>query len=249
MGDFFTKDWTGAPFITFGPAHLIGLGIIALCIAAMIYFGRKASDTGRRNIRYGLAGLILFIELSWHIWNLATGQWNIQTMLPLHLCSVMIWLSIFMLLTKNYTVFEFGYLLGMAGALQALLTPDAGIYGFPHFRAFQVLISHGALVAAFIYMATVENFRPTPKSIVKVLLFSNLYGAVVFGINFLIGSNYLFIAHKPETTSIIDLMPPWPWYIAIIELLGIIFMLLFYLPYAIKDWSASRSTRRVGIRD
>lgn len=235
MGDYFVKDWTGEPFVIFGPVHLISLGIIALCMTAIFYFGRKASDTGKRNIRYGMAAVLIVIECSWHLWNLTTGQWTVQTMLPLHLCSAMVWLSIVMLIAMNYTIFEFAFLLGMAGALQALLTPDAGIYGFPHFRFFHILLSHGTLVTAALYMTIVEGFRPTPKSILRVLLFSNLYGAVVFVINFLIGGNYLFIAHKPTTASIIDLMPPWPRYIVIIELLGVVFMLLFYLPFAIKD--------------
>jgi len=45
-----------------------------------------------------------------------------------------------MLVTKSYPFYEFAYFMGIAGTLQALLTPDLGIYGFPHYRFFQTFI-------------------------------------------------------------------------------------------------------------
>ncbi len=240
MGDIFAKDWQGAPFELFGTGHLIALGVIALAIAALLYFGKRASPRARTAIRWGLAILLTTAESSWHIWRIAVGTWTVQEMLPLHLCSVMLWLTVIMLLTKNYRIYEFAYLLGMAGALQALLTPEAGIYGFPHFRIFQTLIAHSIIVAAALYMTIVEGYRPTPQSLKRVIIYSNLYAVVIFFFNFLIGSNYLFIAHKPPTASIIDMMPAWPWYLPFIELIGLIFMALFYAPFAVIDWRAKR---------
>jgi hypothetical integral membrane protein (TIGR02206 family) len=59
-------------------------------------------------------------------------------------------------------------------------------------------------------------------------------------INWLIGSNYLFIAHKPATASLIDVLGPWPWYILSLEAIGLVLCLLLYLPYAIHDQRAAR---------
>ncbi|HOU13125.1 MAG TPA: TIGR02206 family membrane protein [Anaerolineae bacterium] len=235
MGNFFAKDWNGAPFELFGTAHLIGLALIALCNVCLIYFRDHSSATARRNFRYALAAILIVNEFAWHLWNWSIGQWTIQTMLPLHLCSVLVWLSAYMLVAKSYAVYEFAYLLGIAGALQALLTPDAGIYGFPHFRFFQVLVSHGAIVTAAIYMTVVEGFRPTWQSVKRVLVGTYLYALNVWVINDLIGSNYLYLARKLETASLLDVLPPWPWYLPIILALAVGFVLLFYLPFALKD--------------
>ena len=239
--DIFAKDWTGEPFGLFGPPHLIGLGLIVIFIILIIRVGRQSTIKEKRTIRIILAGVLLVTEISWHLWNYFTGQWTIQTMLPLHLCSILVWLSIFMLLTKHAIVYEFAYLLGIAGALQALLTPDAGIYGFPHFRFFQVMISHGTLIAAALYMTLVEGYRPTPVSLKRVIIGSNLYMIGVFILNLLIGSNYMFIAHKPDTASLLDVLPAWPWYIFVIELLGLAFIFLFYAPFAIVDRKTKRT--------
>ena len=63
---------------------------------------------------------------------------------------------------------------------------------------------------------------------------------VVFFFNQILGSNYLFIAHKPETASLIDVLGPWPWYILSLEVIGAVMCLLLYLPFAISDMRKKR---------
>jgi hypothetical integral membrane protein (TIGR02206 family) len=241
MDSFFSGNWTGQSFILFGPGHLAGLVIILLINLSFFKLWRGASENTRRSFRYGLAALLILDEAAWHAWNFSTGNWTLRTMLPLHLCSILVFLSAYMLVKRSYAIYEFAYLLGIAGALQALLTPDAGVYGFPHFRAFQVLISHGAIITAAVYMTVVEGFRPTPASLKRVFIGSNLYLLFVGLVNWAIGSNYLFIAHKPETASLLDVLPAWPWYILYIEGLGLAFMLLLYLPFWLKDLNMRRA--------
>ena len=43
------------------------------------------------------------------------------------------------------------------------------------------------------------------------------------------------INHKPELPSILDLLPPWPIYILYMELIGVVSMLLLYIPFVVKD--------------
>jgi hypothetical integral membrane protein (TIGR02206 family) len=235
MGEFFGKDWSGDPFILFNAPHLTALGIILLINLLIIVFRQRFNPRGKVVLRYTLAVTLVIVEISWHLWNYAIGAWTLQTMLPFHLCSALVWLSAYMLVTKNYRIYEYSYLLGIAGAVQALLTPDAGIYGFPHFRAFQVMMSHGAIITAAITMTFVEGFRPTWASVKRVFIGANLYMIAIFILNQLIGSNYLFIAHKPETASLMDVLPPWPWYILYLEVIGLALCLLLYLPYALRD--------------
>lgn len=235
MFPYFEYDYNGAAFQLFGPAHLAALGLILLLNLALLRF-RGRSEIARRNIRWGMAGLLWLNEIGWHAWHLYWGQWTLQTMLPLHLCSVLVWVGALGLVTKNYTIYEFLYFMGIGGALQALLTPDAGPYGFPHYKFFQTFISHGLIITAAIYLTVIEGYRPTWRSVWRVFLWMNLYMAIVFVINLAIGSNYLFIARKPETASLLDVLPAWPWYILYIEAIGILTCLLLYLPFALRDW-------------
>lgn len=238
MVEYFTPDYTGAPFVLFNAPHLAALGVIFLIALSFVFARKLWNENTRRNFRYFLAGWLVVWELSWHVWNLAYGTWTIQTMLPLHLCSVFVWLSVYMLIKKNYPIFEIAYFLGIGGALQALLTPDAAQYGFPHFRAFQTFASHGGIVLAGLYMTIVEGYRPTLKSFKRVIIWTNIYMVFVFILNLAIGSNYLFIGHKPEFPTLIDMLAPWPWYILQLEVIAFVILGVMYIPFLIKDWRA-----------
>lgn len=231
MFDYFTPDYAGEPFRLFGTPHLVTLVVVAAFGFALIRLAQKSDHRRQRKIRRSLVVLLLMNELSWHIWNLAFSTWAIQKMLPLHLCSAMIWITIVVLLLEKRAFYPLVYFLGVAGAVQALITPDAGIFGYPHFRFFQTTIAHGGLVIAGLWVVLVEDCRPDFKSLVVVLVGLNIYAFAVWLMNTGIGSNYLYVVAKPETASVLDYFPAWPWYIAILELLAILFLGLLYLPF------------------
>jgi hypothetical integral membrane protein (TIGR02206 family) len=242
MENFFAGDYTGPAFQFLGTAHLGALAVLVLLNLYLLRF-KHADEATRARVRWTLALILWGNEIAWHAWNYAVGRWTIQTMLPLHLCSVLVWVGALMLVTRNYRIYEFMYLMGIGGAIQALATPDLGIYGFPHFRFFQTFISHGLIVTSAIYMTVVEGFRPTWGSVWRVALWMNIYVVIVYFINTAIGSNYL-INHKPETPSLLDLLPGWPLYVLYMEVIGLMTVLLLYAPFAVRDWTAkSRSAR------
>ncbi len=141
-----------------------------------------------------------------------------------------------MLIFRSYTIYEFAYFMGIGGAFQYLMTPDLGIYGFPHLRFFQALLSHGILLISAIYMTVVEGFRPTWASFWRVAICMNIYMVIVYPINVWLGSNYLMINSKPATASLLDLLPAWPVYILYMEALGFLTFLILYIPFIIKDF-------------
>jgi len=242
MSRYFAYDYTGAPFVLFGSWHLVALLVIILLNVGMLGF-RKSSEKTRTAVRWTMAIVLWADEVSWHIWNAFWGHWTVNTMLPLHICSILIWLAGFMLIFKIYPIYEFVYFIGIGAAMQALLTPDGGIYGFPHYRIFQTMISHGLLITSGIYLTTVEGFRPTWKSLWRVVIGVNIYAAIIFPINLLLGTDFLYINGKPATASLLDLLPPWPYYLLFMELIGFVVFLLLYLPFILKDWRAKARTK------
>lgn len=242
MAQYFLLNYTGEPFQPFGVKHLIALSIIALFCLSFFYFRNIWNEKQRNTVRITLGVALALNELSLHIWSAYWGIWNIQTMLPLHLCSVMVWVAVYMMLAKNYKLYDFVYFLGMGGAIQALLTPaDAATYDFPHFRIMQTFISHGLLVAIPIYLTVVEGLRPTLNSFKRLFIWTNIYMVIIFFLNRLIGSNYLFIAQKPPSPTLMDALSPWPWYIPELEIVAFIILFILYLPFFIKDRFASKA--------
>ncbi|MBT3390431.1 MAG: TIGR02206 family membrane protein [Chloroflexi bacterium] len=231
MSQYFAVDYVGAPFVLFGIAHLTALGAVAISIILLVCLSKQLNENQRQSVRYGLAIVLMFNEISYHIWNIVNDRWSLQWNLPLHLCSIFVWLSVYMLLTKNHAIFEFAYFLGISAAIQPLLTPDAGTYGFPHFYPVQLFISHGSIIAAAVFMAAVEGYRPRVASIWRIIIWGNIYLLVVTGINLLISSNYLYTLHKPHVPTLLDYLGPWPWYLLSAEGVALALCGLLYLPY------------------
>jgi hypothetical integral membrane protein (TIGR02206 family) len=235
MEYYFAKDFAGPGFKLFGMAHLTALGIIFLVILFLIFLRKLKNESLNKGFRYTIAVLLILQEISYHLWNIYIGEWTLQKMLPFHICSVFVWLCAYMLITGNRQIYIFAYFLGISGAVQALMTPDIADYGFPHYRFFHIFSSHGAIIISTLYMTIVERYRPTFRSIGKVFIWLNIYSVIVFFINWLIGSNYLYVTRKPDTASLFDLLGPWPVYILAAEGVALIMFLILYLPFAISN--------------
>ncbi len=233
LRNLWSKDYSGRPFVLFGAPHLTALALVAALNLGWLVLGPSLGGEARVWIRVTMAVVLLVNEAVYHLWTLTNGQWNVQTMLPLHLCSLLVYLSALMLLTGNPYVYEFCYFLGGGGAIQALLTPDAGRYGFPHVRFFTTFISHTLLFSAPLYMTLVEGYRPEWLSIVRVSAELLALMPAVGLVNWRLGSNYMYLARRPDTPSLIDKLGPWPWYLLPLFALGVATMLLLYLPFAL----------------
>ena len=239
MNYYFAKDFAGSPFELFSLQHLTALSMVFTVALFLIFLRWRGSKALNNGFRWSLAILLVLQEISYHLWNIYIDEWTLQKMLPFHICSALVWLNAFMLATKNRYIFDFAFFLGISGALQVLMTPDIGIYGFPHFRFFHVFVSHGSIVLAGLYMTIVEKYRPTWRSFGKVLLWLNIYAVFVYLINLLLDSNYMYVRHKPETASLLDILGPWPVYIFAAEGVALIMFLFLYLPFAIYDWKTA----------
>lgn len=68
----------------------------------------------------------------------------------------------------------------------------------------------------------------------------------VFGLNQLIGLNYLFVARKPPGLTLLDALPEQPFYIFYMKAIWLVMFLLFYLPLAVKDWRAAKTKATAG---
>ncbi len=233
--DFSTHP-VGIEFRMFGPAHLVVLGLVLAVNLALVPLRRVLGEAGRRCVRFGLAALIAVGFFGIAVWRAEVGFWDVRTDLPLNLCDLTALLSIALLLTRSRWLYEFVYFLGIGGALQALVTSNVGIYGFPHVYFVSSMSIHGGIITTGVYFTVVEGFRPTWRSLWRVAGWMFAYTVVIFGLDLLIGSNYLFIARRPDFPSIIDHLGPWPWYVLSLIGVGLASLLVLYAPFAFKDW-------------
>lgn len=178
---------------------------------------------------------LIFISLlgseAWlNYWYVTTNMWDIRYTLPFQLCSISLYLCMWMLLTKQKWAFEVAYFLGLGGALQALLTPEL-FYDFPHFRFIHFFVAHIAIVLAVFYMLWVEKKMITITALWKSFGLLQVIALLVYFINKLTSGNYMFLAKKPTNASLIDFLGPYPWYILTLEVVVLLFFFILYVPF------------------
>lgn len=217
-------------FHAFGTSHLAALGATALVASLMIVVARSGAKSAQRVVEIAMAvALLLQWPLSYAFY-VQTGTLTVDNAYPCHLCDLSAILGVFVLLTRGRFVAELLYFWALAGTIQGLLTP-ALTADFPSPRYFAFFIAHGGVVATALY--GVLGLRHAPRAKAKWIAWGliNLYAVAAGSFNALMGANYGFLARKPATASLYDLLGPWPWYIASASLLALAVFLLLDLPF------------------
>lgn len=200
--------------------------VLTLTGALLMIRHRRAWPEGRTLDRW----FALFLSLAWpgSVWQYwHFGTLTLNNVLPLHLCDIALFTSIYALLTRNQMAVELTWYFGLAGTSHGLLTP-ALHEEWPHPRFVTFFAQHAGVVVAALYLVLGHQQWPRPGSVRKAWLVAVGYCFVVGGVNVLLRTNYGFLCAKPPTASLMDHFGPWPWYNGVVLLLaGILFILLY----------------------
>ncbi len=112
----------------------------------------------------------------------------------------------------------------------ALLTPNLW-EPFPSFGTVQFFVAHGLIVSGVLFLAWSGLARPRPRSVLRAMLALNVFAACVGAFDFIFKTDYMYLRAKPPNTSLLDVLGPWPWYIAAAEVVALAVFLLLYLPF------------------
>ncbi|MBM7691066.1 putative integral membrane protein (TIGR02206 family) [Peribacillus deserti] len=214
-------DWLEASnekytFEAFSISHITVI-LLLFTISGFIFLYRtKLGQSGLRKTEWVTALSLLAAEIGFHLWMIQNGIWTASQSLPLELCSISLFLTVALLITRCYVFYELLLFTSLLGASQALFTPVL-IFDFPHFRFFHFFYTHLIIIWVPLYFTWVFGYRPTLSSVIKVFLFLNTLLPIVMGVNRLVMGNYMFLSHKPESTSLLDSLGPYPWYILSLE--------------------------------
>src|SRR5256884_2033887 len=158
------------------PEPGFALVAIALSTALLVVAARRRPGSWLKV----LAAVLVVDEVSWWFFLLGGGQPGSQVALslPLQLCDVAIFIAAAALWTRRQLVVEVTYFWGLAGTIQALLTPDLPQH-FPSYPYFQYYIPHGGLIAPALILVIGLRFQPRRLAMVQVPFITGAYGAVV----------------------------------------------------------------------
>ena len=80
---------------------------------------------------------------------------------------------------------------------------------------------------------------PTKKDYFTIMLFTSfIFLPAMYGVNFLLDTNYWYILEKPAGDNIMSLMPEAPMHIVALIPVAWLLTYLLYVPYQLKDKNA-----------
>lgn len=217
------------------PEHLVALLVITVAVATLVVAARVAPGRWLK-----ILALVLIVdEVSWWLYLIAGGVpgSRLAQSLPLQLCDVAIFIAAGALWTRNRLLIELTYFWGLAGTVQALLTPDLPQH-FPSYPYWQYYIAHGGVVAAALLLVVGMRLHPRRWAAARVAGLTLAFAACVGVVDVLTASNYMYLRGKPSSATLLDLFGPWPVYILWATLLGVVLFVILDAPFRIK---ASRS--------
>lgn len=229
-----------SPFHLFGPAHLWTLAGVAAVAVLLPRAARRWSRGEERRFAVAAAALLLLVTGAKIGVRVGVYGYPLAANLPLNPCGLGAILAAVMLLARSYSAYEVVYLWGLAGTLQALLTPDLD-RGFPHPVYLLYFADHAAVVIFAVYGTVVYGFQPALASVPRVFAWSCLLALAVTPLNLAFDANYLYLMAKPAEPSLLDHLGPWPWYILGAGGLAVVSFLAYTAPFvAWRAWQRSR---------
>jgi hypothetical integral membrane protein (TIGR02206 family) len=222
-----------APFHPLGRDHLLTLGLIALLGALVALAGRRWSPLQVRWFGRLLAIVLLAYVATVYLQKGLARELSWEYALPLELCHWVMFACVFALLRPSPFASEIAYFVGLAGTLQATLTPEIG-EGFPSWEFILFFWSHGIVLLAIVYLIASRKFKPRQGSILRMMVFVNVYALVVGAIDRWFRWNYGYLCGKPGQPSLLDYLGPWPWYLLSLEFVALGNFLLLDLPWRFK---------------
>jgi hypothetical integral membrane protein (TIGR02206 family) len=219
-------------FQWFGPAHILSLFAAALIGTVFIVKGVKLRDEKQRaKARYLLAAVLILVRGSRYIMDVFFGVFEWPDLFSLHICHIDLILLVVCLIRPNKSLFAFCFLIGIPTALSVALFPGSNhpAPGLP--RAVLFIMSHTLLVMGALYLAVTHRMKPTLRSYLLIAGAGNIGLILVYFLNKLLGTNFLYIMQAPKGTVIASLEKTfgWPGYVLVLDVLALALMLLMLL--------------------
>lgn len=219
------------------PPHIIdlisyegirNLSVTTLFIVVFLILGRFINNNQKYLSLKTVSLVTIFFTITNHVKDLNNGNWEIQEDLPLHLCSVSNLIVCFIFfIPKNQKLFEFLFYCGFWGGLMAILTAQINDYDGSYFKYIQYYQSHGTIIMIPLFMLLHLDYKLSKFSWLKVLITLNIIMLIIMPLNFLIGSNYMYLSEAPNIKNPL-VFGEWPFYILNWEFF---ILILFFITY------------------
>lgn len=229
--------------------HFIWIGISLAIIAILLFISLKFMLNKKQAITImaiiGIASELL--KIFTHIEVVKDGDKIVRgfiepTALPLHLCSIFIFVFIFLVFSKkeelNDKIISFFVPIGLVGALIAILLATSGV-DFREPYSYQCFIYHASMVYLALYFIITHQVDLGLKAFIRNIIILFSLAIIMIWVNGALSAydtNFFFVCRPPaKNLPILNLNHGWFVYFLSLSGCGLLIEFLVSLPYIIKE--------------
>lgn len=184
----------GIGFAHYGALHLCWLAAFAVVAVLNCIFYRKLGQKGRKIWRIVVASLLVLDEIYKQIPLFVNGLFTLGY-LPLHLCSINIFVIAFHSLKPTKSVGNYLYTVCIPGAMAALLFPTWNALPGANYMLIHSFTVHILLALYPIVLTVSGEIKPELKELPKALLLLTGLAAFALICNLLMDANFMFLMY------------------------------------------------------
>jgi hypothetical integral membrane protein (TIGR02206 family) len=212
-------------FTAYGPSHWTVLVIFAIGSAALVWTGRRQTESQARLLGRVLGALTMVIFSAALVYKLVHP--TLDHSVPLQLCDLAELTAAYALWSQRRWAFALVYYWGLPLSSQALITPDLNAPDFPGHSFLAFFALHLLVVWAAIYLTWGCGMRPNWRSYRFAVVTTLAWGACTLIFNTVAGTDYGFLNRKPANASLLNFLGPWPFYVlAEVVIVGAVWALM-----------------------
>jgi len=212
LGVMATALLVAEEFEAFTPEHELLLGLLVAGAVVLGLVGRRQQGSpAELRFRQTFAVVIPVFTVPFQVLQLLPGDFTLGTSLPLQVCDLSWMVAVYALWTRDDRAIALLYFWGLTLTVQAAVTPSLE-QTFPDPRYFMFWGMHFLTIWAAVYLVCLAG-GPSWRGYRFVLLCTAGWAAVVMVFNAVAGTNYGYLARKPDTSSLLDVLGPWPAYV------------------------------------
>ena len=233
----------GLGFGAFSLTHILWLtALVAVCIVCGLLY-RKASADSRIWVRKGLAIALIVDELFKQIPLLIFGRWT-PDYLPLHLCSINIFLIAWHAFKGGATIGGFLYTVCIPGALAAMLFPtwtSLPAWNFMTLHSFSV---HIMLIAYPVLLTIGGDIRPNWRHVLKYMGVLAILALLAYIINLLLNTNFFFLIKADIGNPLYWFEQNWGSHLLGFPVIIAGVLLIMQGPLALIEWKKQKANNQ-----
>ncbi|MCX6407456.1 MAG: TIGR02206 family membrane protein [Propionibacteriales bacterium] len=228
-------------FQAYGTSHLVVLALFAIGLVPVVLLGRRVRGTTMEATTSRVLALgIVAVTVPLQVLQLLPDEWSPRTSLPFQLCDLAWMFAVHALWTRSRLTSTVTYLWGLTLTTQGMATPDLSS-NWPEPRFIMFWAMHVLIVWAAVYLVAGLRVLPTWATYRRTVVVTLVWAASVMTYNALMDTNYGYLNGKPNRASLLDVLPAWPYYVAVeIVVVAAVWALLVW------PWTRRGSAAHVG---